>query len=72
MKDVTVIRSIPVLHEGKNLYPHYFSLVTCTPREFIRHMTSDFDLCKVDLDMQSSCRVLEDLSRPSLAQDGLA
>ena len=61
MKDGTVIKSIPVLH-AKMLYiyiyiyryPHYFhfSPTVCTPIKVIRHVTSDFDVCEVDLDMQ--------------------
>ena len=39
----------------KILYPRYFSSVACAPRKVIRrHMTSDFDVCALDLDMQMS------------------
>lgn len=38
----------------KSLYPHYFSLVDCTPREVIRHLTFNFDECQIDLGMQMS------------------
>ena len=38
----------------KNLYQRYFSTVDCTPGKVIRHMTFDFDVCEVDLDMQMS------------------
>ena len=31
-----------------------FSLVACTPREVVRHMTSGFNVCQIDLDMQMS------------------
>ena len=54
MTDVTFIRSIPVLLAEENLYRRYFSLVACNARKGIRHMTSDFDVCEVDLDMQMS------------------
>ena len=36
----------------KILYPRYFSLVACIPRKVVRHMTSDIDVCEVDLGMQ--------------------
>ena len=36
----------------KILYPHYYSTVAYTLRKVIRHMTSDFNECEVDLDMQ--------------------
>lgn len=39
----------------KDLYLRYFSADACTHRKVIRHMTSDFDACEFDLDMQMSC-----------------
>ena len=38
----------------KILYPRYFSPVACIPRKVIRHMTSDFDVCEIDMKMQMS------------------
>ena len=38
----------------KILYPCYFSPVAFTPRKVIKHVTSGFDVCDVDLDMQIS------------------
>ena len=38
----------------KSLYPTYSSPVACTHRKVIRHMTSDFDVCEVDVNMQMS------------------
>ena len=32
----------------------HFSQIACTPRKFIRRITSDSDVYKVDLDMQMS------------------
>ena len=31
-----------------------FSLIACTPMQVVRHVISDSDVCKVDLDMQMS------------------
>ena len=55
MKAVTFIRSFPVIHAG-HFVPtlFYFSPVACTPRKVSRHMISNFDVCKVDVDMQMS------------------
>ena len=50
------------LHANKSV-PTFFvvlfffffsSPVACTPRKVIRHMTSDFDECEIDLDMQNN------------------
>ena len=38
----------------KILYSCNFSPADCTPRKVIRHMTSDFDVCEIYLDMQTS------------------
>ena len=38
----------------KILYPHYLSPVACTPRKVIRHVTSQFDVREVEMDMQTS------------------
>ena len=55
MKDVTFIRPIPVLHAERPV-PELpdFAPVACIPRKAIRHVTSDSDVCEVDLDMQMS------------------
>lgn len=55
--------SIPVSHSfdlfqfylQKILYPRCSSPVAWTPRKLIRHITSDFDRCEIDLDMQMRC-----------------
>ena len=55
MKDAIFIRSIPVLQAEKSVgYQRYFSSVAGTPGKVIRHMTPDFGVCEVDLDMQMS------------------
>ena len=36
----------------KILYPRCFLAVACIPRTVIRHITSDFDVSELDLDMQ--------------------
>ena len=38
----------------KILCPCYFSPVAFIPRKIIRHLTSDFDACEIDLDLQMS------------------
>ena len=44
------------LHEKRRIHLIHSMLfsVTCTTGKVIRHMTSDFDVCEVDLDMQMS------------------
>ena len=56
MKDVTFIRSIHVLHAENSSHTLFFSGRLCTPRMVIRHMTSNCDVCNVDMDMQMSCQ----------------
>ena len=59
--NVTFIGSIPVLH-AETLYPHCYSPDACTPKKVIRHVTSNCDVCDIDLDMQinqlSKCWVI--------------
>ena len=52
MTEVIFIRSNPVLH-AENFVPTLsFSGALVPPSKVIRHMTSDFDGCEIDLDMQ--------------------
>ena len=53
MKDVTFIQFIPVLH-AENFVPMLFFCGRLCPQRGYRHMTSDFDICENDLDMQMS------------------
>ena len=49
--NVTFIHFIPVIHVEN---PRYLSPVACTPRQVHSCMTSNSDMCEVDLDMQMS------------------
>ena len=46
VKNVTFIRSIPVLHAENSVPTLFFS-----GRKVIRHVTSGFDVCEIDLDI---------------------
>ena len=54
MKDVTFIRSIIILTRGKFCTYTIFFIRSLVPLEKLRHMTSDFDVCEVDMNMQMS------------------
>ena len=55
-------------YTSKILYPQYFSPVACTPRQVIRDMTSDFDICKVDLDTFLNAVPYESVPKINLKQ----
>ena len=42
------------IYMRKILYPGCFSQTACTPGKVIRHMTSNFDVCEIDLDIPMS------------------
>ena len=52
MKDITFTRFIPAVHAENTHAIFVPSLVS--PRQVHSHVTSDFDVCEVDLDRQMS------------------
>ena len=53
MKDVTFTWPTPVLHMENSVTMLFFS-AHLYPEKVVRHMTSNFDVCDVDLDMEMS------------------
>ena len=54
VKDATFIRFTAILHAEKICTQAIFLQSLCIPRKVTRHMTSDFDVCEVDQDVQMS------------------